>query len=241
MKSHDKDGDWNCGDHECSFQTISEDLLKEHKKNAHQLNHSKSSSPHDDPKNWGKVTQKETENKESFLNDKDKNYCNLCQKDFIYRIDLKKHINTEHKTYKPCRNLGTCTYSPCRYNHKVYPKGHHLCFECGKDFKTIHDMMTHRKNTHSTVLCKMFLKRKCNYSSEDCYFTHTINALDAHVNIVENNSAQPHVQRQGFWETHSNLAPPSHASSVQQGPSQSEWIQMKNTLHHLNQLMSKYQ
>ena len=39
MKSHNKDGDWTC--EKCSFQTINEDILKEHEKNAHYLRQTK--------------------------------------------------------------------------------------------------------------------------------------------------------------------------------------------------------
>ena len=119
------------------------------------------------------------------MNSQDPNYCNTCKKDFVYRIDLKNHIKVEHKTYKPCRNLGACTYSPCRYNHKEYPKDSQVCFECGMDFKTIHDLMRHRKINHKTVLCKMFLKNKCDYSGEGCYFTHAKEPQGPPAKVVE--------------------------------------------------------
>ena len=102
-------------------------------------------------------------------------------------------------------------------------------------------MMRHRKNIHKTVLCKMYLKKKCDYSSEDCYFTHAANTPTTPVKTVDKQSDEPQVKTQGFWDTQSNLAPPSKESATKQGPSQSEWLQMKNTLHHLNQLMAKYQ
>ena len=175
------------------------------------------------------------------MNSKGKNFCTSCQKDFIYKMDLKKHISDTHKTYKPCRNLERCTFWPCRYNHQEYPKGHQVCFECGLDFKTIHDMMRHRKRVHKVVLCKMFLKKKCEYSAEDCYFTHTSSALAAPVKSVADKPEQPKAQSQGFWDTQSNLAPPSKDSTNLLYPSQSEWIQMKNSLLHLNQMMARFQ
>ena len=47
-------------------------------------------------------------------------------------------------------------------------------------------------------------------------------------------------QIQGFWDPPSNLAPPSKGPEVNQGPTQSEWIQMKNMLMYLNQMMTKF-
>ena len=237
MKSHNKDGDWTCD--KCSFQTINEELLKEHEKNAHHFKQAPTTS--NGPRKTFEGARKEEDHMESAMEPKGKNFCTSCQKDFIYRIDLKKHIINTHKTYKPCRNLENCTFSPCRYNHKEYPKGHQVCFECGEDFKTIHDMMRHRKITHKIVLCKMFLKKACDFSSEDCYFTHAAKSLETPVKIVENKTNQAKEHIQGFWETQSNLAPPSKVPSNLPVPSQSEWIQMKNTLMHLNQMMARFQ
>ena len=70
--------------------------------------------------------------------------CYTCGKEFVYKLDLKKHIIETHMTYKPCRNAQSCTYAPkCRYNHKEYPEGHQVCYECGKSFKTMHELMKH--------------------------------------------------------------------------------------------------
>ena len=92
-------------------------------------------------------------------------------------------------------------------------------------------MMRHRKIAHKIVLCKMSLKKTCEFSSEDCYFTHTTNTLANPVKIVENRTHQADEHIQGFWETQSNLAPPSKVSTNLPFPSQSEWIQMKKQPH----------
>ena len=239
MKSHNNDGDWTCD--QCSFQTINEDLLRGHKKSAHYAIHTKLPSASDSTKKASEGAKEEVECTEPAMTNKGKNFCTSCQKDFVYRMDLKKHISDTHKTYKPCHNIENCTFSPCRYNHKEYPKGHQVCFECGLDFKTIHDMMRHRKSVHKVVLCKMFLKKKCDYSSEDCYFTHTLNAPSTPVISAENKPDQAQAQLQGFWDTQSNLAPPSRDPTNLLHPTQSEWIQMKNTLLHLNQMMARFQ
>ena len=225
MARHNKDGDWLCGD--CSYQTNNEANLSEHKLKAH-------STPISPSRDQIKHGVPGGGNRDST--------CNMCNKDFIYRVDLTKHIRDEHKTYKQCKNLKTCTYTPkCRYNHKEYPPGTQICFECGKTFKTVHDLMRHRKSAHKVQLCKEFLKGSCGYSQQDCYYTHANQACPEPAQIVENNSAQNEPQPQGFWKAPSNLAPPSSSTQASsQGPTQAEWIVMKQTLSHLNQMMAKF-
>ena len=101
--------------------------------------------------------------------------------------------------------------------------------------------MRHRKLNHKMVLCKMFLKNKCDYSGEDCYFTHAKEPQAPPAKIVARPSEQTPSETQGFWNTHPNLAPPLKVSTNQQGPTQSEWIQMKEALRNLNQMMSRFQ
>ena len=125
MTCHNKDGDWTCND--CSFQTNMEDKLRDHKIRAHEPNEVFQKTMKHGARNSGGST------------------CNLCTKDFIYKIDLNKHIAKEHKTYKQCRNLGSCSYLPrCPYNHNEYPPGTQICYECGDTFKTLHELMRHR-------------------------------------------------------------------------------------------------
>ena len=97
--------------------------------------------------------------------------------------------------------------------------------------------MKHRKAIHKVPICKDFLKKSCEFSSDDCYFTHT--------NGAQTNTAQEKTQgfilapppAQGFWETPANLAPPVQGK----GPTQSELIQIKNMLLQLNQMVNKFQ
>ena len=162
MTGHNKDGDWLCDN--CSYQTNSEANLRDHKLKAH----TKSTSPHKAKLREGAQGDKEYRSEGG---SKDST-CNMCQKDFIYRIDLTKHIREEHKTYKQCRNLKTCTYAPkCRYNHNEYAPGTQICFECGDTFKTVHDLMKHRKAAHKVQLCKEFLKGNCGYSQHKLWKT----------------------------------------------------------------------
>ena len=112
-----------------------------------------------------------------------KNMCRKCEQTFLYKIDLKAHIRKAHITYKPCRNPKTCSYNPCRFNHQEYPEGSQVCYECGNNFKSIYELMKHRKLSHDVVLCKQFLKQSCEYSSEDCYFPHTKKSQPSQVKI----------------------------------------------------------
>ena len=231
MTCHNKDGDWTCND--CSFQTNREDELRDHRIRAHEPQYSPTLNQ---PKEGFQKT------KETGTSKSGGSTCNLCNKDFIYRIDLSKHVAEEHKTYKQCRNLGSCSYRQrCRYNHNEYPPGTQVCYECGKTFKTIHELMRHRKAAHKVQLCKEFLKGNCGYSQEDCYFTHAKQTCTGPVIIVEKKTEQSKSPTQGFWEAPSNLAPPATNQKLsEQGPTQLEWIQMKQTLNMMNKMMSKF-
>ena len=127
------------------------------------------------------------------------------------------------------------------YNHNEYPPGTQICFECGKPFKTVHELMRHRKADHKVQLCKDFLKGNCGYSMEDCYYSHANKAHLRPALSVENESVQNKPQSQGFWEAPSNLAPPPDWPQVgAQGPTWSEWIVMRQTLNKLNQMVAKF-
>ena len=235
MKSHDNDGDWTCN--ECSHQTNNEDNLKNHKNFAHYV------APKSNPSL--KDIQDGRNDEVRPLNDgKDTSTtCNKCKKDFIYRIDLTKHIREEHKTFKPCLNINNCTFLPrCRFNHKVYPKGTQICYECEFTCKSLHELMRHRKNEHTVPMCRDFLKKNCGFSSEDCYHSHGNQSQQSPVKNMTKQTNQS--QSSGFWEYQTNMDPPFQylaKSPSLQGPSQEEWIQMKTMMKQLNVLMTKFQ
>ena len=216
MESHNEDGDWNCGDFECYFQTNCEDNLKAHMHKEHK-------------------TARPSPTTEIIGNNKsDSIKCYTCSKEFVYKLDLKKHITEAHMTYKPCRNAQSWTYAPrYRYNHKEYPEGHHVCYECGKSFKTIHELMKHRKSSHVVPMCKQFMKNKCDFPANECYNNHA--KPKGHAKSVEN------VSTQGFWEFLQDTAPPVIDNKIQKGPTQAEWIQMKQALTQLNTMMQRFQ
>ena len=226
MEMHDKDGDWTCGDLECSFQTISKEKLMNHKHIAHPRAISE-----------GEGGRSVTRNKEA-----SEITCYSCNKQFVYKIDLVKHVQETHRAFKPCRNRNNCSYGGketggrCHFSHRKYPEDHHVCYECGDYFRTVHDLMMHRKTSHMVPTCKEFLKNKCDRSNNDCYYSHQKKA-----HSITQNIEQPSYQGQGFWEPPSNLAPPSQELISPKGPSQSEWIQMKTMLMELNKMVAKLQ
>ena len=237
IEMHDKDGDWVCT--QCSFQTNSTNSLKKHKDTAH--NPSGEGTPGCGPREGNQKGRTGSGDKRPLASKADTaNTCRTCCKDFIYKIDLKKHINESQKTYKPCRNLDSCTYKVCRFNHKVYPEGHQVCYECGKSFKTVHELMRHRKATHKAVLCKDYLKGNCGYSSEDCYYTHTSQSQLQDSQGETPSFEQPQSKSQGFWDLPCLKDPPSKTSSPKNGPSQAEWSQMKTMLGQLNRMVESF-
>ena len=222
MLGHSKDGDWTCGDNECSYQTISQADLKEHIQKAHvKIIQSKPPQGEDSRRN--------------------PNICNICDKDYIYKIDLNKHIREAHKSYKTCRNLKTCTYAPkCRYDHTEHPEGTQVCYECGKTFKTLHELMKHRKAEHRARLCKEFLKGNCGFSSEDCFNSHAKGTPPTPVLTVVKKPEPVQSKTPDFWDHPSKLAPPAQTMGKPNGPTPAEWTQMKETLNQLNQMMQNF-
>ena len=79
MESHDKDGDWTCGDLECSYQTITEESLKQPQKVAHP--HPK--VPREESEDINKQTSDKGPNKKS---ENSQNSCNKCGKNLVFKI-----------------------------------------------------------------------------------------------------------------------------------------------------------
>ena len=236
IKSHTTDGDWNCKD--CSFQTYSQENLKIHKQKAHPEMRATAYSPGRPQRERGQVDDKTSA---GFRKTSQSNTCNSCETEFVYKIDLKKHVCETHRTFKPCRNLKSCSYGErCNFNHREYPEGSHVCYECGDFYKTLHDLMRHRKQSHTVPVCREFLRKSCDYSGEDCYYKHTNNSQPQAPHEESQVRNQPKSQTLGFWDPLSNLAPPLKVSPTMQGPSQAEWVTMKTMLSQLNQLVAKF-
>ena len=110
MEFHKGEGGWTCDN--CSYQTYCKDNLRRH-------NHKANLAPGNQPEERDQEDWQGTSN-----TGKKSNTCNICNKDFVYKNDLGKHMRETHKTYKPCNNLNNCAYGEkCTYNHRKYPEG----------------------------------------------------------------------------------------------------------------------
>ena len=92
--------------------------------------------------------------------------------------EIKSHIFIEHKTYKPCTKYGAgnCDSSMCRFYHIKLHSKNDICFKCGKIFESKTELINHIKTVHGNTICHKFLENKCERNSEDCIFSHKINA-----------------------------------------------------------------
>ena len=95
IETHNNDGDWTCGEFECSFQTISEEQLKKHKHIAHPPGGLKDGAGRQESRGVRPMQQKGGSS----------NDCHTCNKEFVYKIDLVKHVRETHRAYKPCRDI----------------------------------------------------------------------------------------------------------------------------------------
>ena len=94
-----------------------------------------------------------------------------------------------HKSHKPCRNYATgpCEHQSeeCQFNHIILQRGQHICYKCGKTFKTQTDLINHIKITHGKELWLKFQRGECQHGNR-CIFTH--------VNMTARNVARPQEQ-----------------------------------------------
>ena len=152
MKNHVEDGDWTCDG--CSFQSSSQDDLINHL--LEKRTHSAVLLEHLLEKTSGEKKYK----------------CKSCGKDFKSKGELKGHMASEHKTFKPCDHMNNCEYGDaCYFSHTPVREGHHRCFDCGEEFSTKYKVMVHRKSNHKTGTCRLFLSGNCTYGDR-CVFTH---------------------------------------------------------------------
>ena len=83
------------------------------------------------------------------------------------------HKIASHRTYKPCRNLPNCQFKDqCLFNHNQIKDNEFICFQCGKIFTSISDLMNHRKATHKKNMCIRFKNKICDFTNDKCWFSH---------------------------------------------------------------------
>ena len=186
--NHTNDGDWNCDD--CDHQTNSQEGLMRHLNATH---HNSQQIPNPESKSFE---------------------CNFCEMKFFDRKTLEEHKKRTHKSFKPCRNLPNCQYGvECIFNHNSVRNDLFLCYECGKETKTLSELMIHRKNNHIVNDCINHQTNTCRHGSEKCWFNHK--------------------QLSVFRDPPSNLAPPSPQ------PTQATWLKMVEMVDQLNNMMKE--
>ena len=102
--------------------------------------------------------------------------CKTCEQAFHSKRELRSHITTHHKTFKPCREFANnrCGYdADCWYNHIILDENSHICFKCGKVETTKTLLMKHVKDNHGTIPCLKFRNNTCRFSDANCIFSHT--------------------------------------------------------------------
>ena len=216
--SHNEDGDWNCDN--CGFEANSKQLLDKHIKCAHQ-----------------KLANIETQ---IFKNQFSCKFCNIGFKD---NQTLLQHRQSIHKTFKPCKFMSDCKYqNDCSYNHSQIEANSFICYECGKLFPAVSDLMNHRKNSHVKPMCKRFLMNACNFATDKCWYSHINDNESVDIEMkspekLEKQSSQQN-NRQVFQDTQQILVPPGNNPNQ---PTMAMWIQMKMKMEELTQMMATIQ
>ena len=91
--------------------------------------------------------------------------CNFCIDMFMNRNEMWEHRKQAHTTFKPCRNMPNCHHGDnCVYSHRHLNDGMFLCYQCGDEFTSKHNMMKHIKGKHTQKLCKSFSLGMCHFS-----------------------------------------------------------------------------
>ena len=106
--------------------------------------------------------------------------CNVCEERFTNKTELNTHKLKSHKSWKLCiKHFSTdprikCLHNLCHYSHILPSEGKHRCYNCGREFTTLEDLMLHRKSIHNAV-CRLYLKNECERDQESCWFNHPEN------------------------------------------------------------------
>ena len=101
--------------------------------------------------------------------------CDRCGQEFAEKNEVRKHIITNHKNFKPCRNYiteGNCRWSEsCHFSHTPVKENIHRCYKCGEEVENINILMKHRKVIHNES-CKDDALGRCRFNQETCYLNH---------------------------------------------------------------------
>ena len=189
LNNHMKKHEFDCD--KCSFKTDTKEQMNKHMQSSHkQVECDKFSF---------KTETKEQMNKHMQSSHKDLTpiKCSFCPDSFIEKKNLFAHKKQRHPTYQPCRNGQNCAYiESCSFNHTAVTDGASICYHCGKEFKSNNDLVNHRKNDHSDIICTKFLKGQC--KKEPCWYMH-----------ITSEQPLPTLRKtQGFRQTKPTQSPP---------------------------------
>ena len=118
-----------------------------------------------------------------------------------------------------------------------------LCYECGFEYKSLSDLMFHRKAHHNINKCIKFTENNCKFTDESCWYTYN----EQH-NMMNKENEQQETHDEGFWDPPSSreepteqpsvfrVPPPNPAPPLSQ-PTQANWLKMVSMMNDLNKMM----
>ena len=124
--------------------------------------------------------------------------CKLCNFSATQIENLRIHMSTRHKSYKPCEYFlkDNCRNGDqCRYNHVKLNPGEFICFQCGQKFSDKSSVSSHIKTFHSDMSCKRFLRNACKYSDENCYLQTLHSSLKKSSNLFSHSLSEQSTSR----------------------------------------------
>ena len=117
--------------------------------------------------------------------------CTVCDDMFPNKTELSTHKIKSHKSWKLCNKFFNtdvnikCLHNPCHFSHVPPSEGMHRCYDCGREFHVLEELMLHRKAIHNAV-CRMSLTGDCERNQETCWFNHPIAKHQQPAQSVEN-------------------------------------------------------
>ena len=202
VKSHNADGDWKC--HSCNFETNSKEILNTHKCKEEEICHI-SCETETKNQNHTKIHNTNHELRKSPTGNILKNIkCNVCEDMFSNKTELSSHKLKGHKSWKLCNKFFSsdvnvkCLHNPCHFSHVPPSEGMHRCYDCGREFMVLEELMLHRKAIHNAV-CRLSLTNQCERDQETCWFNHPPHKNTVAAQGVENSVIPKQSSNKTWW------------------------------------------